>query len=147
MADEQQNSGGDSQKILNAYKKNVQILTALLGSDEPLKGKRKVKKDDMRDIIQELFGEEVAATKAEVKDEIKNLIKTYVAFVKAVKEKEKELEALKISKMKEFNTASNALVQKIEGVGTLVSEYEATLTQVIATTTTTITTETEIVEE
>lgn len=136
MADEQQNSGGDSQKVFNQYQKNVKILSALLGSDEPLKGKRKVKKDDMKEIIQELFGDEVAATKAEVKEEIANLIKTYIAFVKAVKEKEQELEKLKVQKMKEFNASSDQLVRKIEGVGSLVLEYEAALNQVITTTTT-----------
>jgi len=135
MADEQQNSGGDSQKVFNQYQKNVKILSALLGSDEPLKGKRKVKKDDMKEIIQELFGDEVAATKAEVKEEMANLIKTYIAFVKAVKEKEQELEKLKIQKMKEFNASSDQLVRKIEGVGSLVLEYEAALNQVITTTT------------
>lgn len=123
----EQNNGGDNNKVIKQFNLNMEKFAALMGSSAQIKIQTKVKKDSVSDMISDLFKEENEAIITKTKEDIKNLIKAKVTFDKEVQTKEKEFETLKISKMKEFNAKAVAVFSQIEGIDDMITEYNKAL--------------------
>jgi len=121
----QNQNGGDNNKVAKAYEKNMLKVQALLGGDVKLP--TKAKKGDMSSIVAELFKEETEATNLAVKNGLKELVKTHVTAGKAINAKKQELAQLELQKKKEFNEAAVKLFNQIEGVDSLLAEYQRSL--------------------
>lgn len=126
---QQQGENNDSSKVLNAYNSNLKKLVALVGGESKIKTKIRVPKDEVGDLISELFKEETTAAKDKLKADVKTLIKSKVAFDKALTEEEQKLKKLKEEKMKEFNKAAQDVFAQIEGLGELEKSYYDTLNE------------------
>lgn len=126
---QQQGENNDSSKVINAYNANLKKLTAIVGGEKNIKSKIKVPKDEVGDLISELFKEETTAAKEKLKADVKNLIKAKVTFDRAIQEEEQKLKKLKEEKMKEFNKASQDVFAQIEGLGELEKSYYDSLTE------------------
>jgi len=123
----EQNNGGDNNKVVKQFNSNMEKFAALMGSPAQIKIQTKVKKDSVSDMISDLFKEENEAIIAKTKEDIKNLIKAKVSFDKELQAQEKILETLKINKMKEFNAKAVAVFGQIEGIDSMTTVYSNAL--------------------
>ncbi len=128
----EQNENG---KVEKQFQENIKTLNALFGSDEPLKGKRGVKKDRVGGIVEQMLKEEEEAKALELKSKLKEIITKKLAYDKALKEEEKKLAKFKEDKMKEFNTACQGILDAVQGWQELKKEYHQALGSVASTAT------------
>ena len=124
----QQDQGKEAAKVLNGFESIVKKLTAIVNGAENLKVTKKVPKDSVESLVQELFKEETEATILEVKNDLKLLLKNYVTLNNTINEEKAKLAALEIAKKKEFNAAANKLFSRIDGVDIITSEYYSAFT-------------------
>jgi len=124
----------DDSKELKSFESNIKKLTALLGSDKPLKGKTKLPKDEVAGLVTELFKEDREAKQASVKTKIKELVLAKINMDKAFKQKQQEIDSLRKEKYKEFNKAANDLFNEIEGISELEKQYYDSLKSTTETT-------------
>lgn len=123
----QQNNSENNNKVVKQFTTNMTKFAALMGGSKNIKVVSKVKKDAVSEMVSDLFKEENEAILVKTKEDIKNLIKAKVSFDKELQAKEKELETLKIAKMKEFNTKAAAVFNQIEGIDDMTTEYSKAL--------------------
>ncbi len=117
---------GNDNKVAKVYEKNMLKVVAILGGKD-VKLPTKVEKNSISNIVAELFKEEMEATNKKVKEDLKDLLKKHVEAGKAINAKKQELAQLEIQKKKEFNDASNKLFNQVEGVDSLLQDYQASL--------------------
>lgn len=120
---DQNDQGKDAKKVLAGFQNNVAKLTAIVKGPQNLKLDRKVSKDRTEDLIAELFQEETEATEVQVKEELKTLLKNYVKLNASLTEERKKLDSIEVAKKKEFNQAASKLFSRIEGVETILKDY------------------------
>lgn len=123
----QQNNSENNNKVVKQFITNMTKFAALMGGPKNIKVVSKVKKDAVSEMVSDLFKEENEAILVKTKEDIKNLIKAKVSFDRELQAKEKELETLKITKMKEFNTKAVAVFNQIEGIDDMTTEYSRAL--------------------
>lgn len=123
---QQQDAGKEEKKYQQALAKVV----ALLGSEDKLNPSNKVGGDAISKIVEELTKEDTERISKEVKEELQKVIQTNVDFKKAVKQKRQELEQLEKTKKKEFVEAANKLFAKVENIGQIQRDFEASLREV-----------------
>ena len=128
MDNNQQEQGKEAAKVLVGFDNTVKKLTAIVNGPDNLKVVRKVAKDSVESLVQDLFKEETEATILEVRNELKTLLKNYVLLNNTIKEEKAKLAAAEIAKKKEFNTAANKLFNKIDGVEVITKEYYSAFT-------------------
>jgi len=126
-AENNQEQGKESKKVAANFEQTVKKLTAIVAGKENLKMPRRVPKDSIQGLVEELFKEESEATAKQVKEDLKALLKGYVQLNTSIAEEQKKLEALKTSKMKEFNATAAKLFNKIEGIDSLTKDYQEAL--------------------
>lgn len=124
----------DDSKELKSFESNIKKLTALLGSDKPLKGKTKLPKDEVAGLVTELFKEDREAKQATVKTKIKDLVLAKINMDKLVKQKQQELNSVIKEQHKAFNKAANELFNEIEGISELEKQYYDSLKSATETT-------------
>lgn len=118
-----ENKQEQNDKVSKNYDASINKLVAILGGKEKLLPDTKISKDAVSSVVTELLKEKKEATIKEVKEGLSKLLEQNIALAKATKEKEKELEQLKLSKKKEFVDAANKLFNKIEGLVDLEKSY------------------------
>lgn len=119
--------GGDGKKIKVRFENNIGKLSAILGKEPEKRAKKKVAGSEVENIVKAMFQEDQEAVIAEVKVDLKGLLVDYVKMNQEIENKEKELEKLKLLKMKEFCEASDKLFNKIEGLPLLEKKYQDAL--------------------
>jgi len=126
MEDQKQEEG----KELKSYENNLKKLVAILGSEKPLTGKKKLPKDELSNVVESLFKEEREAQQLEIRTEIKNLVTKKIEMDRAFRAKQEELDKLKKEKYKEFSEAANKLFNKIDGISDIEKSYYDALGEV-----------------
>jgi hypothetical protein len=122
-----QEGGGD--KVAKNFEKNIKKLVAIVGGEQNLRPVSKIKKDTMSEIVAELFKEEHIEVEAKTKESLKSLLKANVTMNREIAAKQKELDQLKVTKMKEFSEAATKLFSQISGLDELENEYYSALTE------------------
>ena len=117
----------DNNKVQKAFENNLRKLTAILGDESKLRPQTKINNAQLAEITASLFEEDTKRLEQEVKEGIRALVTAKITFDRAVKEKEGELNKLKIEKQKEFNQSASNLFQKIDDIGKKEAEYAAAL--------------------
>lgn len=117
----------DKDKIKKNFNTAMTKLVAIVGGEENLFPKKKIKKDTLATIVEGLVKEEKEALETSIKTEIKELLSKHVTLIKEVKAKEDELNKLKQTKQKEFTEAASKLFNKIENMDQLEKAYYESL--------------------
>lgn len=117
----------DNNKVQKSFESNLGKLKAILGDESKLKPQTKIDNSEVAAIVESIFAEEKEQLTLEVKTGIQNLIKQNVIFNQTLKEKQKELDKIKVDKQKEFNQAASQLFQKIEDISKLEADYASAL--------------------
>lgn len=123
--EQQDNKAQEGDKVTKGFEATMKKLVAIAGGDKNLFPKKKVSKDSVKTIVDGLLSERKEATEKEVKEDIIKLLDGYVAYTKAVSEKEKEFIKLKQDKMKEFSESAAKVFNKIDSIDKLSDEYYA----------------------
>ena len=126
--DQQQNNA----KVEKQYVNTINKLKAVVNG-ENLSLPKKVAKDDVADIVAELFADESKATRENVKTGLRDLLKKHVEMNVEIGKKKKELAALELSKKKEFVQAASNLFDKIDNIDVLQKQYSESLNQAMGT--------------
>lgn len=121
--DQQENAG----KIGKKYDTVMKLLTAVVGGTANLKPTSKVGGDTLADIVGELFAEEQEAFEKSIKSGLSEILKKHVTTVREIAKAEKDLEALKNAKKKEFIEAAEKWLAKIEQNDVLNNAYQIAL--------------------
>lgn len=135
MDNNNQEQGKEAAKVLAGFDNTVKKLTAIVNGPDNLKVVRKVAKDSVESLVQDLFKEETEATILEVKNDLKSLLKNYVTLNNTIREEKAKLAALEVAKKKEFNAAANKLFTRIDGVDVITREYYSAFTAAAEATT------------
>lgn len=120
----------DNNKVQKSFESNLKKLVAILGDESKLKPQTKIANTQLAEITASIFAEDTERLVEEVKTGIRALITTKVSFDKALKEKEQELNKLKVEKQKEFNQVAQQLFQKIDNISQIEADYAATLEEI-----------------
>ncbi len=126
----QKNLDGKQQptKTENQFNENVrQIQTLFNGLFQP----KKVSKDQIEQICDELFEEERKEKAEKLKQSLKDLVKEKIAFDKYVDEQQKAFAKAKEEKLKAFNEKANQIKNQIEDFGSLLKELEKTTATIL----------------
>ena len=117
MADEQvQDQQQDAGKTEKKFNETLAKVAQVLGGNDLLKPKKKVKGDVVGDIVEELTKERAEANRIAVKTELGTLLTKYMDLNTELTKKEEELKKLRETKQKEFIEASTKFFNKIEDV-------------------------------
>lgn len=127
-----QQGGGNSAKVKARFESTITKLSAILGREPEKRPKKKVPNSEVENIVKTMFEEDQKAIIEEVKVELKGLLTAYVKMNQEIENKEKELEKLRVDKMKEFNEASEKLFNKVDGLPALEKKYIDVLTAMSA---------------
>lgn len=119
--------GGENGKVQKTYAANLEKIAAILGDKKKLNPNKRIAGDMLGKITEELFKEDTEALEKEVKEGLRGLIKGKVAYDAWYAAEKKKLESAAEAKMKEFNTTSSALFNKIDGVDTILAGYKNAL--------------------
>lgn len=118
--------GSEQEQTNKTEKKFNSILSklvAVVGGKENLKVPNKVPKNELGNLVQELFKEEGETTIKESKEKLRNLLKAYAEMERAISNKRKELDKLEKEKKEEFSKAAEELFNKIEDIGEVEKLY------------------------
>lgn len=118
--------GSEQEQTNKTEKKFNSILSklvAVVGGKENLKVPNKVPKNELGNLVQELFKEERETTIKESKEKLRNLLKAYAEMERAISNKRKELDKLEKEKKEEFSKAAEELFNKIEDIGEVEKLY------------------------
>lgn len=110
-------------KITSNFTATMKKLVAIVGGEEQLFPKKKIKKDVLSTIVDGLIKEKKENLEKEVKAELVTLLDKHVELKKAFNDKELELKKLKETKMKEFNEAASKVFNKIDGIADIEKSY------------------------
>lgn len=133
MSDQAQNEQQQNNaKVEKQYVNTINKLKAVVNG-ENLSLPKKVAKDDVADIVAELFADESKATRENVKTGLRDLLKKHVEMNVEIGKKKKELAALELSKKKEFVQAASSLFDKIDNIDVLQKQYSESLNQAMET--------------
>lgn len=133
----QENVGKEAKKVIATYDDVIKKVTAIVQGPAGLTIPKKTKlKGEDFDIVADLFKEENEALRVEVKEGLKTLLKNKIILDRTIVEEEKKLEALKVAKKKEFNKAATELLNKIDGLGELMSSYQGVFNEAATAATT-----------
>jgi uncharacterized small protein (DUF1192 family) len=116
---EQEQNGKVEKKFTSALNK----LVAVVGGKQNLKIPNKTPKDQLGNVIDELFKEERENILKDTKEGLRNILKQYAEMDKAFKLKQQEIDKLQKQKKEEFTKAAEALFNKIEDVGDVEKLY------------------------
>lgn len=122
----EQNQDQNKGKIQAQYEGAMSKLKAIL-KNEKVALPTQVERDEIDEIVKELYAEEHEKLRTEVKSELTILLKKHLDLKREIIAKEKELSKLKETKQKEFVEACSKLFGKIENIGDLVKEYSESL--------------------
>lgn len=89
------------------------IVKNIVGGEENLRPRRKVRGDEAAVLVAELFKEEEVALREKVKAGLKTLLKQHVELEAEVNRKKKELETTQLEKRKEFTKAAHAWLNQV----------------------------------
>lgn len=123
----QQQSAEEAGKIEKAYNAHIKTLVAVLGGKEQLFKKKKLPKDSLSSVVDELMKEEKVKTEAETKEKLKKLLDQHIQMIKDFAKAEAEMVKLKDEKMKEFNKAAQDLFGGIDKIQEKEKEYYKSL--------------------
>jgi len=115
-------------KTAKNFEATMKRLVAIVGGEEQLFPKKKVKNDVLASIVSELTKEKKEKLEKDIKAELITLLDKRVELNKALDEKKAELKKLEETKMKEFNEAASKLFNKIEGIADIEKSYYESLT-------------------
>jgi len=119
--------GQENDKVAKNYEATMNKLVAVVrGKDNLIPGK-KVKKEVVTTIVDELLKEDKERIQTEVKTGLKDLLAKHVALNKEISEKEREFIKLKETKQKEFIDAANKLFGRIDDIAQLEKDYASSL--------------------
>ena len=119
--------GDNSDKIAKNYEATMNKLVAVVRGKENLSPGKRVKKEAMGLIVDELLKEDKERIQTEVKSGLKELLSKHVQLNKEIAEKEKEFTKLKQQKQKEFIEAASKLFSRIDDIGELEKAYASSL--------------------
>jgi hypothetical protein len=130
MSQTQEQQQQEAGKVGKKFEENLKKITALLGGPKPLSGKKRLPKDAVGTLVEQLLKEKVEAAGVKFKTDLGELIEKKIAFDKAVAEEEKKLAKFKEDKMAEFNKSAQGILDQIEGIDEMTASYYSTLGQV-----------------
>lgn len=105
------------------FNAEVRRLAGLIGGYDKLIPSKKVTADAADELINDLFHEEKVKNHAEAKKALKELLEKYALFQKELKEKLKEIDNLKKTKMDDFIKSAQLVFQRFDGVNERVASY------------------------
>ncbi len=126
MNEETQNKDSKEQndnKVEKKFRATMDKLTAIVSGPKNLLPSKKIPKDSVSDLVEELFKEDREAKLVEVKNGLKALLKSYAEMQSAFRAKNKELADLELKKKDEFVKAANSLFNQIENVDQIEKSY------------------------
>ena len=127
MSTESQQPAEDAGKVKKQYDGNIKTLVAILGGKEKLFSKKKLPKDSISTVVEELMKEEELAFEVQTKEKLKKLLEQHAQMNKDFAKAEAELIKLKDEKMKEFNKSAQDLFGGIEKLQEKEKEFYASL--------------------
>lgn len=117
----------DNGKVNKNYEDTMNKLVAIVRGKDNLTPGKKVKKEVVSTIVDELLKEDKEKIQNEVKTGLKDLLAKHISLNKEIAEKEKEFIKLKETKQKEFIDAANKLFGRIDDIAQLEKDYIASL--------------------
>ena len=129
MEEQVKQEENSNDKISQKYEANWKKLVALFKSDKPLKGSKKLPKDDVSSVIDELLKERKEKQIAEFKIKASELIDKNIKFNKEVTEAKKQMEKTIQDKKAEYNKAMEEVFNMIDGIAELEKDYYTALTK------------------
>lgn len=121
----------NNNKVEKNFESSMKKLVAIIGGEKNLFASKKVNKDVMKIIVDELLSERKKVAEEEIKSDVIKLLDGHVALTKAISEKKKELIKLEQDKKKEFNEAASKVFAKIDSIEVLSSEYYSSLSATV----------------
>jgi hypothetical protein len=109
-----------------SYGKTLSKLRAIVGK-ENVDLPNKVKNDDVKELVGDLFAEENFHNREEFKKQLRCLLKKHVQMKDEVEAKRQELLKIAAEKEKEFSKACESLFQKIEDIDATTERYSESL--------------------
>lgn len=128
QAQQQQDAGKEAKKVLQNFDTVVKKLTAIVQGEKNLKPVKSIPKDATATLVAELFKEEHEEIQKNVKEGLKNLLKGYVTLNNTLAAERKKLDAFEVAKKKEFNAEASKLFSQIEGLDSILQDYQGALT-------------------
>lgn len=122
------NQQENSDKITKNFEKTMEKLVAIVGGKDQIYAPKKVQKDVLDTLVEEMLKDRKESLAKEVKADLLALLDKKVVFDKEIKAKEEEFKKLKEQKMKEFTEAANKVFGKVDNIENLAKEYYASLT-------------------
>lgn len=119
---QQENPQEQGKKVQQQFERTIKKLVAIVDGNKNLKPK-KVKADEIGEIVTGLFKEEREAAATQVKEDLKTLLKGYVQLNKEIEEEKNKLTKLEQQKKKEFNEVAGKLFNKIDGLDNMEKSY------------------------
>lgn len=129
MEEQVKQEENSNDKTSQKYEANWKKLVALFKSDKPLKGSKKLPKDDVSSVIDELLKERKEKQIAEFKIKASELIDKNIKFNKEVAEAKKQMEKTIQDKKAEYNKAMEEVFNMIDGIAELEKDYYTALTK------------------
>lgn len=117
-------------KTVKNFEATMKRLVAIVGGEEQLFPKKKIKSDTLATIVSGLVKEKKEKLEKEVTADLISLLDKHVELKKAIAEKKAELKKLEETKMKEFSEAASKIFGKIEDVGNIEKSYYDSLKSV-----------------
>jgi hypothetical protein len=136
MSEEKDNTGEEltedqkkekQSKDKKKFEEAMKFLRAVVGGEENLRPKKKVKGDEAADLVAQLFREEKVQLQADFRSSLKELLKKYLEMETEVAKEQKKLDDLRAKKEKEFTQAVNNWKNKVEQSDIMNDNYAAIL--------------------
>lgn len=127
------NEKDQNNKIEKKHQATLKKLVAVVGDPKKLKFPKTIPNDGVAGIVKGLFEEEEKALLESVKVELRDTLKKYAEMEREFKQKEEEIQKVKLTKKKEFVAKAESLFAKIENIGDLEKQYYKGLTEALET--------------
>jgi len=109
------------------FEEAMKFLKIVVGGEENLKPRKKVKGNEAADLVAQLFREEKVELQTNFRTSLKELLKKYVEMEAEVSKKQKELDDLRAKKEKEFTKSVNDWKNKVEQSDIMNANYATIL--------------------
>lgn len=116
----------EQSKIESRFNNGLTSVLAIL-KGEDFKPKQQVPKDDISELMDEMFKEELESIKEEAKTKFKALLKSKVEFDKTINEETRKFQSIIMSKKKELADKMDEVLKLLNGVDTMKKEFLSSL--------------------
>lgn len=128
MSAEIENQQESNNKEIKRFDANFKKMVSLLqGNKDVLFKTSKIPNEELKNIVDELFKEEIEGKRETLKAKIKEVCAAHIAFSKEERKAREELEKTILNKKKEMNKTFETLFNEVENINTYHNDFEKAL--------------------